>query len=118
MNAHTPGPQKFSRADLTARLRKLEARELPKPILVNTSISLHSDTNACIAGFVMGGGFTLEVAQEIARRCNAHEDLLEALEAMIRPLTRTWVDGPPITHPAHDAYRHASAAIAKARGQS
>jgi hypothetical protein len=43
------------------------------------------------------------------------DELLEALRAFVRDLERgPWSDGPPVTHPAHDRYQTARAAIAKA----
>lgn len=88
MSAHTPGPRRavIAREIVTTRLRKFTARELPTEIAVKTSIALANESNHTIAGFVMGGGFALEVAQEIARRVNAHEDLLAACNRALSAL--------------------------------
>lgn len=101
-----------------SRLRKFEVRESPRPLNIPTHITLVSDGNHTVAGFVMGAGFTLEVAQEMARRCNAHEDLLAAL-VMCESALRNYNFTEGNSRAAEDRKNGidaARAAIAKARG--
>lgn len=71
---------------LTARLRTLKAVENPKQVQISTHIVLRTEIGV-VAGFVMGAGFTKEIAEEMARRCNAHEDLVAAVKALLKANT-------------------------------
>jgi hypothetical protein len=45
------------------------------------------------------------------------EHLIYACKGLIRPFKQVWpVDGPPVTHPAYDAYHAAIAALDDAEG--
>lgn len=105
-----------TRATVAGRLRVMEARKLPHEVQFRTNVAMHSDGGHMIAGFVCGAGFTLEVAQEIARRTNAHEamrDLLERVAKLDSP--HTIVDQQKWD--VRDCARDARAILAKARGQ-